>query len=40
MVDKLTTVRRDKMGKRIGRVPDNTMVRLNQALMVFLGIAE
>jgi mRNA interferase MazF len=40
MVDKLTTVPKHKLGHRIGRVADEDMVRLNRALLVFLGIAE
>jgi len=39
MVDKLTTVPKLKMGKRLGRLSDEDMVRLNQAILVFLGIA-
>jgi mRNA interferase MazF len=39
MVDKITTVPRSKVGDRIGRLGDEDMVRLNQALMVFLGLA-
>lgn len=39
MVDKVTTVPKSKVGERIGRLDDATVVRLNQALMVFLGLA-
>jgi len=39
MVDKVTTVRRSKLGAKIGALDDATMVRLNRALVVFLGIA-
>jgi mRNA interferase MazF len=39
MVDKISTVPRHKLGDRLGRVADEDMVRLNQALLVFLGIA-
>ena len=39
MVDKLTTVPKDKLGRRIGRLDDATMLRLNRAITVFLGIA-
>jgi len=39
MVDKITTVSRSKMGARIGRMADEDMVRLNRAVLVFLGIA-
>jgi mRNA interferase MazF len=39
MVDKITTVRREKLGTRLGRLDDEDLVRLNQALLVFLGVA-
>lgn len=39
MVDKVTTVPRSKVGDRIGRLDDEDVVRLNQAVMVFLGLA-
>jgi mRNA interferase MazF len=39
MVDKITTVPKAKLGARIGRLGDEDMVRLNQAVMVFLGLA-
>jgi mRNA interferase MazF len=39
MVDEVTTVSRDKLGQRIGRLADEDVVRLNRALMLFLGLA-
>jgi mRNA interferase MazF len=39
MVDKITTVPKVKVGSHVGRLDDNDMVRLNQAMMVFLGMA-
>ncbi len=39
MVDKVTTVARDKLGERIGRLADEDLVRLNRALLIFLGLA-
>ncbi|MCO5121753.1 MAG: type II toxin-antitoxin system PemK/MazF family toxin [Burkholderiaceae bacterium] len=39
MVDKITTVPRSKLGTRIGRLDDEDMLRLNQAMIVFLGMA-
>ena len=39
MVDKLTTVPKEKLGSRIGQLDDEEVVRLNQALLVFLGLA-
>jgi mRNA interferase MazF len=38
MVDKITTVSKSKVGDRAGRL-DEDVVRLNQAVMVFLGLA-
>jgi mRNA interferase MazF len=40
MVDKVTTVPRSKIGSRVGRLGAEDMVRLNRAILVFLGIAE
>jgi len=39
MVDKLTTVSKERLGYRIGRLDDPDLVRLNQAILVFLGMA-
>jgi|SRR5579883_20890 mRNA interferase MazF len=39
MVYKITTVPKSKLGARIGRLDDDDMVRLNQATLVFLGLA-
>ena len=39
MVDKISTVLKSKVGKQIGRLDDEDLVRLNQAMMVFLGLA-
>lgn len=39
MVDKITTVRRGKLGERLGRLSSEDMVRLDRALVVFLGLA-
>jgi mRNA interferase MazF len=39
MVDKITTVPRTKLGDRLGRLPDEDMVRLGRAVVVFLGLA-
>jgi mRNA interferase MazF len=38
MADKITTVPKSKLGKRIGRLNDQDIVRLNQAILVFLGL--
>lgn len=39
MVDKIMTVPRTKIGARIGRLDDEDLVRLNRAVVVFLGLA-
>lgn len=39
MADKLTTIPRNKLGRRIGRLDDETMLRLNRSIVVFLGMA-
>jgi mRNA interferase MazF len=39
MADKLTTVPRSKLGARVGRLGEVDMARLNQAMLVFLGMA-
>lgn len=39
MVDKITTVPKSKMGALVGRLDEADIVRLNQAMMVFLGLA-
>lgn len=39
MVDRITTVPKSKIGSRVGRLDDDDMMRLNQAMMVFLGLA-
>jgi len=39
MVDKVTTVRRTSLGIKIGVLADADTLRLNRALVVFLGIA-
>ncbi len=40
MVDKLSTVPKDKLGSRIGRLDDEDILRLNQAMLVILGLAR
>lgn len=38
-VDKMFTVRREKIGRPIGHVEDELMVAVNRSLLVFLGLA-
>jgi len=40
MVDKITTVPRANVSDRVGRLEDSDLVRLDRALLVFLGLAE
>jgi mRNA interferase MazF len=39
MVDKITTVPKSKVGAQIGRLDDEDILRLNRAILVFLGLA-
>ena len=40
MVDKVTTVPKSKLGKRLGRLTGEDMLRLNRAIVVFLGLSN
>jgi len=40
MIDKITTVPKVRLGKRLGKLNDEDIVRLNRALTVFLGLAR
>lgn len=39
MVDKVTTVPKSKLGSQVGRLDDEDILRLNRAILVFLGLA-
>ena len=39
MVDKLTTVSKERIGERIGHLDDADVMRMNRAILVFLGLA-
>ena len=39
MVDKITTVRRIRIGERAGRLDHGDMVRLDRAILGFMGLA-
>src|SRR5208282_392598 len=39
MVDKITTVPKTKLGVRVGKLDDENILQLNQAVLVFLGLA-
>jgi len=40
MVDKLTTVRRANVTRRVGRLSSTQLVDLERLIMVFLGLAD
>ncbi len=40
MMDKLMTMPRTSLGEHLGRLPETDLVRLNRALIVFLGLAD
>ena len=40
MVDKITTVPKERIGERVGRLDEADVLRLNQAVVVFLGLAS
>jgi mRNA interferase MazF len=39
MADKITTVARSKLQKRVGKLADEDVIRLNRVVLVFLGLA-
>ncbi len=39
MADKITTVPKARLGTRLGRLPAVDLLRLNRAMMIFLGLA-
>jgi mRNA interferase MazF len=39
MVDELTTMSRDQVRTRLGLLSDDDTLRLNRAILVFLGLA-
>ena len=39
MVDKIVSMKREKIGETFGRLDDETMLRVNRALTVWLGVA-
>jgi mRNA interferase MazF len=39
MVDKIVSMKREKIGEAFGRLDDETMLRVNRALTVWLGVA-
>ena len=39
MIDKVISVPRARIGEVIGRLPDDTMIRVTRAMSVWLGIA-
>lgn len=39
MIDKITTITKTKLERRVGRLSAEDIVRLNRAVLVFLGLA-
>lgn len=39
MIDKLMTIKRDKLGEPFGQIGDTQMISVNRALALFLGFA-
>jgi mRNA interferase MazF len=39
MVDKITAVRKSEVGSQVGRLDEKDILRLNQAMLVFIGLA-
>jgi mRNA interferase MazF len=39
MADKITTMSRSRLGRKVGRLAEEDLVRLNRAVLVFLGLA-
>jgi mRNA interferase MazF len=39
MVNKITTIPKNKLGSRIGHLGTADMARVNQAMLIFLGLA-
>jgi mRNA interferase MazF len=39
MIDKITTVSKQKLASRVGRLSNEDIVRVNRAVVVFLGLA-
>ena len=39
MIDKITTVRKGRMGQQVGVIDDKNMARINRAAILFLGLA-
>ena len=39
MIDKVTTVTKSRLGSQVGRLDDEDILRLNRAILVFLGLA-
>lgn len=40
MIDKIVALRRERIAQRIGQVNDETLIRLNRSLALFIGLAS
>ena len=40
MVDKIVALRRERISSTIGKIDDDTLIRVNRSLALFLGLAQ
>jgi mRNA interferase MazF len=40
MIDKVTALKRERIVQNIGHIDDDSMIKLNRSLALFLGIAQ
>lgn len=40
MIDKIVAMRREHIGSTIGKIDDDTLIRVNRSLALFLGLAQ
>ena len=40
MVDKMLALRRERIGKQVGKISDEILVQLNRSLALFIGLAQ
>ena len=40
MIDKIVAMRRERIGSTIGKIDDDTLIRVNRSLALFLGLAQ
>lgn len=40
MIDRIVSLKRERMGQVVGRLDDDTMLRVNRALALWLGMGD